>query len=104
MTEQQKRFTSDSIGAVSFYGGYTHTSEQQKTARNSIEAPSGMGKALCTIPTDGYYTTEERQTLRNYLFAPEGDRNSVILYSPTNKKFKITVDHDGNIAATEVTE
>ena len=104
LTEQQKRFTSDSIGAVSFYGGYTHTSEQQKTARNSIEAPSGMGKALCTIPTDGYYTTEERQTLRNYLFVPEGDRNSVILYSPTNKKFKITVDHDGNIAATEVTE
>lgn len=104
LTEQQKRFTSDSIGAVSFYGGYTHTSEQQKTARNSIEAPSGMGKALCTIPTDGYYTTEERQTLRNYLFVPEGDRNSVILYSPTNKKFKITVDHDGNITATEVTQ
>lgn len=103
LTDAQKKFTSDSIGAVSFYGSGAYSDSEKETARNSIEAPKGGGRALCTKPVDGIFTQEERAVLRSYLEAPEGDKNSVILYSASNKKYKITVDDNGTICAA-VTE
>lgn len=103
LTDAQKKFTSDSIGAVSFYGSGLHSDSEKEAARNSIETPKGGGRALCTKPGDGGFTKEERAVLRSYIEAPEGDKNSVILYSASNKKFKITVDDNGTICAA-VTE
>lgn len=103
LTDAQKKFTSDSIGAVSFYGSGLHSDSEKETARNSIETPKGGGRALCTKPSDGGFTKEERAVLRSYIEAPEGDKNSVILYSASNKKYKITVDDNGTICAA-VTE
>mgnify|MGYP004472749021 CR=1 FL=1 len=103
LTDAQKKFTSDSIGAVSFYGSGLHSDSEKETARNSIETPKGGGRALCTRPGDGGFTNGERAVLRSYIETPEGDKNSVILYSASNKKYKITVDDNGTICAA-VTE
>lgn len=100
LTDVQKKFTSDSIGAVSFYGSNLHSDSEKETARNSIEAPKGGGRALCTNPGVGSFTENERAFLRSNISAPEGDERSIILYSSSNKKYKITVNDNGNISAS----